>query len=59
MPQSLESLVDDLPDNRFDILRSKYESYSNSVFQLLCQKGFYCYSYITSEEVFEEKVLPP
>ena len=59
MPQSLESLVADLPDNRFDILRSKYESYSNSDFQLLCQKSFYCYSYITSEQVFEEKVLPP
>ena len=59
MPPSLESLVADLPDNRFDILRSKYESYSNSDFQLLCQKGFYCYSYITSEQVFEEKVLPP
>ena len=35
MPQSLESLVAELPDNRFDILRSKYESYSNSDFQLL------------------------
>ena len=59
MPQSLESLVANLPDNCFDILRSKYVSYSNSDFQLLCQKGFYCYSYITSEQVFEEKVLPP
>ena len=59
MPHSLKFLVADLPDNRFDILRCKYESYSNSVFQLLCQKGFYCYSYITSEQVFEEKVLPP
>ena len=59
MPQSLESLVADLPDNRFEILRSKYESYSNSDFQLLCQKPFYCYSYITSEQVFEEKVLRP
>ena len=26
MPQSLEYLVADLPDNRFDILRPKYES---------------------------------
>ena len=59
MPQSLESLVADLPDNRFDILLSKYESYSNSHFQLLCQKCFYCYSYITSEQVFEKKVFPP
>ena len=42
MPQSLESLVADLPDNRFDILRSKYESYFNSDLQLLCQKGFNC-----------------
>ena len=58
MPRSLESLVADLHDNRFDILSSKYESYSNSDFQLLCQKGFYSY-YITSEQMFEEKVLPP
>ena len=45
MPKSHESLVADLLDSRFDILRSKYESYSSSDFQLLCQKGFYCYSY--------------
>ena len=59
MPQSLESLVADLLDNRFDILRSKCESYSNRFFQLRSKKSFYCYSYITSEQVFEEKVLPP
>ena len=58
MPQSLESLVADLPDHCFDILRSKHESYSDSYFQLL-QKRFYCYSYITSDQIFEEKVLPP
>ena len=55
MPQSLKSLVADLPDDRFEILRSKFESYSNRVLQLLCQKGFYCYSYITSEHVFGKK----
>ena len=59
MPQSFESLMADLPDNCFDILRSKYESYSIIDFQLLCQKGFYCYSYIASEQLFEEKVLSP
>ena len=55
----LQSLVADLPDNRFDFQHSKYEPYSNSNFQLLRQKGFYCYPYITSEQLFEEKVLPP
>ena len=59
MPQSLESLIADLPDNCFEILRSKDEAYPNSDFQFLCQKDFYCYSYVTWEEVFEEKVLPP
>ena len=54
MPQSLESLVADLPDNHVAILRSKSEPYSNSDFQLLCQKGFYYY-YITSGQVFEKK----
>ena len=58
-PQTLESLVADLPDNCLDIFRSKYESYSNSDFQLLCQKILYCYSYIPSDHVFGEKVLPP
>ena len=59
MPQTLEALLADLPDNRFDIIRSKYEPYSNSDFKLLCQNGFYCYCYVTSEQLFEEKVLPP
>ena len=31
----------------------------HSDFQFLCQKRFYCSSYITSEQVFEKIVLPP
>ena len=40
MPQSLESLLADLPDNRFDILRFKNETYSNSDFQRSLPKRF-------------------
>ena len=55
MPQPLVSLVADLSENRFDILRSKYESYFKSDFQIVRQKGFYYCSYITTEQVFDEK----
>ena len=40
MPQSLESLVADLSDKRFDILISKYESYPIAIFNFSAKKVF-------------------
>ena len=56
MPSSLEKLASYLPGERKVILREHFPD--ESKFKLLTQKSIFCYNYIDSWKVLEEKKLP-
>ena len=59
MNSSLEKLVEILPDDRFEIMRAMFSTLSDAKLQLLKQKGYYPYSYVTSRSKFSDTSLPP
>ena len=59
MLSKLENLANNLPRDKFQLLDNHFAAYSNTDRELLYSKGFYPYSYITSENVFNETDLPP
>ena len=59
MNSSLEKLVEILPDDRFEIMRAMFSTLSDANLQLLKQKGYYPYSYVTSRSKFSDTSLPP
>ena len=56
---SLEKLVESLPSNAFEILEKMFPSLTTRQLNLLQQKGFYPYSYMTDRSKFAETQLPP
>ena len=56
MSDSLESLVNNLPDDAFNILERYYKGEKLS---LVKRKGFYPYEYMDSLKRFKENKLPP
>ena len=59
MNSSLEELVDILPRDRFGILASVFPNLSSTELKLQQQKGYYHNSYVSGQEKFSEKSLPP
>ena len=59
MNSSLEKLVEILPDDRFEIIRAMFSTLSDANLQLLEQKGYYHYSYVTGRPKFNDTSLPP
>ena len=57
MNASLETLAKNLPRENFAYLDGYFFDQGEDV-NLLCQKGFYPYSYMDSFERFQEKTLP-
>ena len=57
MNASLETLAKNLPREKFAYLDGYFFDQGEDV-NLLCQKGFYPYSYMDSFERFQEKTLP-
>ena len=56
MSDSLESLVNNLPDDGFNILE---RFYNGEKLSLVKRKGFYPYEYMNSLERFKENKIPP
>ena len=56
MSDSLESLVNNLPDDGFNILEKNYKGEKLS---LVKRKGFYPYEYMNSLKRFKENKIPP
>ena len=59
MNSSLEKLVDNMPRDKFKLLRNHFSNKSQEQIDLICKKGFYPYSYMSSFEKFNEETLPP
>ena len=59
MNSSLEKLVEIVPDDRFEIMRAMFSTLSDANLQLLKQKGYYPYSYVTGRSKFSDTSLPP
>ena len=59
MNSSLEKLVEILPDDRFEIMRAMFSTLSDANLQLLKQKGYYPYSYVTGRSKLSDTSLPP
>ena len=59
MNSSLEKFVEILPDDRFEIMRAMFSNLSDANLQLLKQKGYYPYSYVTGRSKFSDTSLPP
>ncbi|XP_075250893.1 uncharacterized protein LOC142343091 [Convolutriloba macropyga] len=59
MNSSLEKLFEILPDDRFEIMRAMFSTLSDANLQLLKQKGYYPYSYVTGRSKFSDTSLPP
>ncbi len=59
LPSSLAALANDLPNEKFQLLKNHFNNSSEEDVQLLCEKGFYPYSYISSFDIFNETQLPP
>ena len=55
LPTSLQKLVEDLPEDKFEILK---ENVDNDNYKLLLRKGVYPYEYMSSFNKFEETELP-
>ena len=55
---SLQKLVDNLPDNKFRILESHFQSVSQTCRSLIRRKGFYPYNNMTDFKKIDEKELP-
>ena len=56
---SLDKLVQYLPEESLSPLHCYFADYPYSSRKLLCQKGYYPYSYMDSFEKFKETCLPP
>ena len=56
---SLEKLVEILPENQFEIMKSMFATVSGENIQLLKQRGYYPYSYMSSRAKFSDTQLPP
>ena len=59
MNSSLEKLVEILPDGHFELMRAMLSTLSDANLQLLKQKGYYPYSYVTCRSKFSDTSLPP
>ena len=59
MNSSLEKLVDILPANQFEIMKSMFPTVSVENIQLLKQKDKYLYSFMSSRAKFSDTKLPP
>ena len=59
MNNSLEKLIEILPENQFEKMKSMFLTVSGENIQLLKQKGYYPYSYMSSRTNFSDKQLPP
>ena len=59
MISSLEKLVEILLDDRFEIMKAMFSTLSDANLQLLKQKGYYPYSYVTGRSKFSDTSLPP
>ena len=58
MTSSLESLVANLSPNKFQLLETHFENHCLEDINLLKQKGFYPYSYVSNFSKFQEVSLP-
>ena len=56
---SLDQLVKTLEPHEFGVFNSYFSSLTPLQRDLLRQKGFFCYEYITSPDVLKESCLPP
>ena len=59
MNGSFEKPVENLPDDRFEIMRAMFSTLSDANLQLLKQKGYNTYSYVTGRSKFSDTSLPP
>ena len=59
MNSSLEKLVEILPANQFETMKSMFPTVSGENIQLLKQNGYYPYSYMSSPAKFSDTQLPP
>ena len=59
MNSSLEKLVEVLPENQFEIMKSMFPTVSSENIQLLKKKGYYPYSYMSNRAKFSDTQLPP
>ena len=59
MNSSLEKLVEIFLENQFEIMKTMFATVSGENFQLLKQKGYYPYSYMSSRAKFSDAQLPP
>ena len=59
MMSSLDSLVQNLPIDKFQYLNKHFMSYGEDNIKLLRKKGHYPYSYMDGPARFEETELPP
>ena len=58
MNSSLEKFVVFLPDDRFELMKAKFSTLSDANLQLLKQKSYYPYSYVTGRSKFSDTSLP-
>ena len=59
MNNSLEKLVEILPENKFEIIKSLFPTVLRENIQLLKKKGHYPHSYMSSRAKFSDTQLPP
>ena len=59
MNSSFEKLVEILPENQFEIMMSMFPTVLGENIQLLKQKGYYPYSYMSSRAKFSDTQLFP
>ena len=59
MNSSLETLVGVLPDDRSEIIKAMFSTLSDANLQLLKQKGYHTYCYVTGWSKFSDTSLPP
>ena len=55
---SSENIVEVLPDDSFEIMKAMFSTLSDAIFQLLKQKEYYPYSYVTGRPKFSDTSLP-
>ena len=58
MNSSLKKLVEILPENQFEIMKSMFPTVSCENIQQLKKKGYYPYSYMSSRAKFSDTQLP-
>ena len=59
MNSSVEKLVEILPENQIEIMKSMFPTRLGENIQLLKQKGYYAYSYMSSGAKFSDTQLTP